>query len=192
MRRAIFVTCLLTLLLLPACRRPGASPERVEDDVGRYQVQGTLSTAECGEGYPAPETMSFVVDLMHLPGSSRGYWQIPDGPVVEGILDRAGGFRFQSATQAVAIEPDPGWEVPGCTLELLEVVDGTLEAGASTEADAGVAPVPEARIAGSTRMRIAPVPGGDCRPLVSLYGGPFPELPCRIEYRLAGERIGSP
>lgn len=190
MRRPILLGSISLLFALPACRPPGDAALPGEE-VGTYSVQASLTTNECGEGHPAPEALAFLVDLRHLGGTSRGYWQLPDGPQIDGTLEREASFRFQTTTQAVAIESNPALEIPGCAIERSEIVEGLLEEATLEGADAGVVADPEAYLAGTTRVRVTALPGGDCTPLLSIFGGPFPELPCRIEYELAGQRVGA-
>lgn len=190
--RRLHVVLIAALLILPACRESGATP-LPGDEIGRYGVEASLTDTECGEGHPAPASLSFYVDLFHLEGSSRGYWKLPDGPQIEGVLDRSAGFRFSTTTQAVAWDPDPAAELLGCALDRTEIVEGVLADGPGTEVDGGMeAGEPEARFTGTTRVRLSATPGGDCRALLSVYGGPFPDLPCVIEYALTGERVGAP
>lgn len=180
---------LLLLALSTACLTPEEGASTEGDEVGTYQVQASLTDNQCGEGHPAPAALDFVVDLAHLPGSTRGYWKLPDGPQLEGELERGAGFRFVSSSDAVAIEPDPNTGAPGCSVTRTEIVEGTLEAGEDAAPDAGPDAPGEERLVGTTTVRITAVPGGDCTALLSVYGGPFPTLPCDLEYDLAGERM---
>ena len=188
MRRHLFAGLLL-LGLSTACLTPeeGATPSG--DTIGRYQVQASLTNNECGEGHPAPTALDFVVDLGHLPGSTRGYWKLPDGPEIEGQMERGEGFRFVSATDAVAIEPDPNTGAPGCSITRTEIVEGALEAAEEVAPDAGPGAQDEEHLVGTTTVRITAVPGGDCTALLAVYGGPFPTVPCELEYDLDGQRM---
>lgn len=190
MRRALY-PILLALLGLPACKLPDTSAIP-GDEIGTYAVEASLMTNECGEGHPAPATISFQVGLRHLEGTARGYWQLPDGPQIDGVVHREGTFRFETITEAVAIESNPALEIPGCGVQRDEIVEGVLEQAEVEQADAGVTVDPEGQLTGTTRVRVTAMPGGDCTPLLSIYGGPFPELPCRIEYELTGTRVGTP
>ncbi|MCB9591847.1 MAG: hypothetical protein H6719_03850 [Sandaracinaceae bacterium] len=182
---------LLALLALPACAPKGSSTLTGEEEVGRFQVQASLRDTECGAGHEAPAELAFVVDLFHLEGTSRGYWQLPDGPQIDGLLERSGGFRFATTTQAVAYPEDLANDVLGCSLDRTEIVEGVLEDGPAPEApDGGVGEgEPEMGFSGTTRVRVSASPGGDCRALLSVYGGPFPDLPCVIEYDLDATRV---
>lgn len=191
MRRTVYAVLVALLGLLPACRLPDTS-ELPGEEVGTYSVEASLTTNECGAGHDAPPTISFLVDLRHLEGTARGYWQLPDGPQIDGVMHREGAFRFETAIQATAIDPNPALDVPGCAVERREIVEGVLEPAQVEGDDAGVASVPEGQLTGMTRVRVTALPGGDCTALLSVYGGPFPELPCRLEYELAGSRVDLP
>ena len=181
----------LVLLALPACG--GGPNELAGEPVGQYMVQALLTSNECGTGHPAPPSLAFYVELRHLPGSTSGYWKLPDGPLVDGWLERNADFRFASAEELVALAPDPDFGYPGCNIERREVVAGTLLAGSDGAAeDGGVAAEAESSFSGGTTVTISPLPGGDCTPLLSVYGGVFPTLPCSIEYDLQGERLQEP
>ena len=80
----IFRLAPVVLLALPAC--VGSTPELAGEPVGQYMVQALLLSNECGEGHPAPASLAFYVELRHLPGSTSGYWKLPDGPLVNGTL----------------------------------------------------------------------------------------------------------
>jgi hypothetical protein len=188
----------LALLLVghASCRRPNASSPSAES-LGQYQVQGTLEDNACGEGHTAPPSFAFYVELSRGAGSSHGYWKLPDGPMVDGTLDREGAFRFEERVQATAIESEPDLGIPGCALERAEVVSGQIIAPTPSEEDAelspdGGAPAERERLRGTTTVTVSPVAGGDCSALLSVFGGPFPALPCQLRYRLDGERLQTP
>ncbi len=203
----------------------------LDEEVGRYQVQASLVANACGEGHPAPPMLNFVVDLGHLPGSTRGYWKLPDGPQVDGTLERGAEFRFEQANQIVVIPRDTTMNVPGCVIERRELVTGRLRAlvvegpdggvndagppDAGTDAgaadasapdadapdpsapdpsapDAGLSEDLESAFSGTTTVTVSAVPGGNCTALLAVYGGPFPTVPCDIEYALSGVRVATP
>lgn len=175
----------------------GCRPVKLAGDpVGQYRVTGTLKSSTCGAGHPAPTTLTFYVELRAEPDSTRGYWKLPNGPLVAGDLDD-GEFRFEERTHVVAVPADPANNVAGCTLERVEVVDGELEgetlatdAGVTDRADSGA--TDEEGFSGRTVIGITPVPGGNCTPLLSVYGGPFPVLPCEVRYELEAKRVQEP
>lgn len=192
MRRVCWIVLPL-LLLLPACRAPTLTGE----SVGQYGVTGTLVENTCGEGYPAPDTFSFFVEIRHE-ADLVGYWKLADAPLVSGTVEREGDFRFVDRSQVVAIPNDVMAGVAGCALEREEVVAGTLlGAPIATEADVpdGGAPEPalpgEQRFEGTTTIAVTPT-DGDCTPLLGSAGGPFGALPCAVRFDLAAEQLAEP
>jgi hypothetical protein len=172
------------------CRKP---TDLAGESIGQYRVVGALAENECAGGHPAPPDLTFYVELRSEPGSARGYWKLPDGPLVAGALDPDGAFRFAQSANVTAVPADPARGVTGCVLERAEVVSGALEMSASDASaiDGGVADDVE-RIDGTTAITIAPVAGSDCSPILTAWGGAFPALPCRILYDLDGERLAEP
>ncbi len=193
MRRSLLGAGLLGLLaLLPACRAPRLSGT----SVGQYEVNGELVENTCAEGYPAPETLRFFVELRHDAGVV-GYWKLANSPIVEGRVERMTGFRFVEASQVVAVPADPTMGVTGCTLAREETVEGTLMGEAASDAgiplDGGAPAVPpgETRFEGTTTVQVS-ASRGDCSALVTTAGGPFPALPCVLRFDLVGEQLDEP
>ena len=191
--RRICRLVLPVLLLLPACRAPALTGE----SVGQYEVTGTLMENTCGEGYPAPDTFRFFVEIRHE-ADLVGYWKLADAPLVSGTVEREGEFRFVERSELVAIPNDPMAGVAGCSLQREETVAGTLLGAtvASSEADVPDGGAPESlpgeqRFEGSTTVVVTPA-SGDCAPLLAAAGGPFPVLPCAIRVNLAGEQLAEP
>lgn len=182
----------LVTLALAGCRPTKLAGE----SLGQYRVTGTLDETTCGAGHPAPETMTFYVELRAQPGSSVGYWKLPNAPIVDGDHDEdEGSFRFEHRTQHVGVPQDLPAGVVGCTLERAEIVTVQLEAsatdgGASDAGDAGVSD-PSA-FTGRTTIGITPVLGSECSRLLLPFGGAFPVLPCEIRYDLEGEQVDEP
>lgn len=181
----------LVLLALPACLG-GGTPELSGEPVGQYMVQALLTSNECGAGHPAPPSLGFYVELRHLVGSASGYWKLPDGPLVDGSLVRDRDFRFASAEEVVGLPPDLDYEYPGCNLERREIVAGLFDGSEGNEGDGGVIAEEESSFSGTTTVTVSALPGGDCTPLLAVYGGAFSTLPCSIEYELEGARLAEP
>jgi hypothetical protein len=171
------VTRLSILALAIACA--GCRPTQLAgDSLGEFFVTGTLEESTCGAGYPVRSTFTFLVDVRIEEGSSYGYWKLSDGPAVAGSVRDDGTFRFEAATQVVAIEADPATGTTGCALDHTDVVAGEI----ADDADAGHA------LTGYEVLDVVPVAGTQCSPLLTLWGGTFPELPCRVEFAFTGER----
>jgi hypothetical protein len=162
-------------------------PELAGDPIGTFEVRGSLLETSCAEGHPAPPLLTFRVELRAEPGYSYGYWKLPDGPLIGGVLDREGMFRFEHRARVPAVPADAETGVLGCVLERRETVAGQLEDEAAID-DGGVGQE-AASFTGTTTIAVSPIAGGDCTPLLLPFGGAFPELPCQLRYDLAGQRI---
>jgi hypothetical protein len=177
---------LLRLALLSCLALSGCRPARLPgESLGEFVIAGALSSSTCASGYPAPPTLAFRVELRREPGSSYGYWKLPDTALVSGTLGADGAFRFEQRTLYPVLAPDPETDNPGCALERTEVVQGEVSSDAS---DAAI----DAPLLGTTNITLSPQAGTFCAPLLAVYGGPFPELPCAIEYELEGQRPATP
>lgn len=179
----------LTLVVVVAGCRP---TKLAGESIGQFRVTGTLEQNTCADGHPAPTTLTFYVELRSEPGSSYGYWKLPDAPLVSGVLEGDGDFRFTNSQQVTGVQPDPSTGVVGCDLRRDEIVAGTLDQatdGGAQIADGGAG---NADLRGSTTITVTPVAGGDCSPLLLPAGGAFPVLPCELRYQLVGERLATP
>lgn len=186
------VLAALVLAPLAACR----PTELAGDSIGEYRVTGALAETTCGAGHPAPASMSFYVELRAEPGSTSGYWKLPNAGLVAGELDE-GAFRFEQRSQVVGVPQDLEAGVAGCMLERAEIVAGELgsapAADAGSTGDAGAQGDGDAEgFHGRTTIGVSPVAGGDCSPLLIPFGGAFPVLPCELRYDLTGERVEEP
>lgn len=184
----------LALTLLAALAIAGCRPTQLAGrSVGQYAVNGALAETTCGEGHPAPPSMAFYVELREEPGSSTGYWKLPDGPLVGGSLDTDGAFRFEQRLQVVGVPEDPQNGVAGCVVERVEIVEGRLgaEAPDGGQADGGASGDPHASLVGETRITVSAL-SGDCSPLLVPLGGAFPTLPCSLRYTLDGRELDEP
>ena len=201
--RHLVLLSLVCALAGPACERPSKLAGHA---IGQYEVNATLLETQCGEGHAAPATIRFFVELRDSEGP-LGYWKLPDAPIMDGILE-SGAFRFDDSSNVVAVASQPELGVVGCMVERTETVTGAFGTGSpeitdagddAGNADAGAGdaslPVdggsgdPQDSFTGTTTVRISPVAGGDCSPLLLPYGGAFPALPCEIHYSLHGERL---
>lgn len=140
--------------------------------IGQYAVQGTLTVNSCGDGHPAPPTMSFYVELREEPGSASGYWKLPNGPLVGGSLDAAGAFRFEQRMQVVGVPEEPDLGVVGCVLERAEIVRGELVEGPGGGSDGGAAIDGGGALDGGAAIDGGAVVDGGQRPLDA---GPPPD-----------------
>jgi hypothetical protein len=181
------------VLLVLALAFAGCRPTKLAgESIGQYRVTGTLEESSCGDGYPAPETSTFYVELRREPDSSYGYWKLPNAPLVAGLLDPSGSFRFTESQQVSGVEPDPVNGVVGCDLRRDEIVAGSLGSetdDAGQRADAGS---DDASLIGTTTIRVTPIAGSDCSPLLLPAGGAFPVLPCELRYHLTGQALETP
>lgn len=180
------LTLALTLAAIAGCR----PIQLAGDSVGHYRVEATLEESTCGEGHAAPATLAFDVELRREAGSTQGYWKLAEGQLMSGELD-GDAFRFEHRAQVVGIPEDAVNGVPGCMLERVEIVTGTLGPMAEDggTADAGVG---GDGFTGRTTVGITPVIGGNCAPLLLAYGGAFPVLPCQLRYSLEADAVSVP
>jgi hypothetical protein len=191
----------LALLALGGCRRPTDLPGEA---LGQYEVRGALEENTCGDGYAAPSQLWFHVEIRDAPGSELGWWKLPDAPLASGTVSADRAFRFEHDARVVATPAQPELGRPGCELDRVETVEGTLSGAVGSDAgtadggvrdgsvdDAGPAPAAPgiARLEGTTTIRVSAAPGGDCSALIGTGAGQFPALPCEIRFRLTGERL---
>lgn len=180
------------LIVVPSCADPGGTSGLPGESIGQYSVTATLSETSCGAGHPAPAEFSFFVEVRHIADSSVGFWKLPDGPAMEGMVQPESGFTFESSDQFVGVPADPEMGVVGCMVERAERVEGEL-LNADTLADAG--PPQDGELGGfvgTTTVEVNVIPGSDCTPLLLPYGGAFPALPCSLVYELAAEELAEP
>jgi hypothetical protein len=93
------------------------------------------------------------------------------------------------------VAPSASSQTPGCTVDRLDAVQGTLawtgagDAGASQAAD---------HDAGATVMSFTAIetiaygarPGNDCRTIIGVQPGQVLALPCSVTYRMVATRTG--
>src|SRR5436190_845822 len=106
MRRALPSAVGLSLVLLApfalACK-PAALPGQ---DVGTYDVTGTLDENACAPGLPAMDPLTFSVQLRRDHGSL--IWRImPDGAPISGTVGDDGTIHLHTDTRVQAWAADP-------------------------------------------------------------------------------------
>lgn len=199
----------LVAFVLPlgtACRAPTTPTTPTEGDP--YLVTGTLTSNACAPGLDPIDPLVFATEIRAEDGIA--YWRIGGQPWIPGTLDRTGHFHFTVRTDVEIYPPmrgtdpdfDPG--TAGCTVSMIESIDGRIEeteldggvsdaqaepdAGAVGDADASDAGAAVARTFEATnRIELVPHSGSDCSRALLSAGGAFPSLPCAAEYSLVGD-----
>lgn len=183
------------------------------DPVGTYMIVGSLEENTCGQAaLPTRNPLHFEVQIRAF--GEAGMWIVGDPPGFDGVLLNDGSFLFGSESFNTVIEPGAmlsGPEQPedyingtagkteiGCTISIVEQIDGRLNRTALTDAgtnnslaETGLDAMLD-DLAGENRIDMAPMPGSDCSPVLATQGGPFLALPCFARYTLRGELIDTP
>jgi len=192
------------------CALAGCEPTELPGEpIGTYAISGSLEDNTCGQAaLPAVNPLAFDVQI-RLAGTS-GNWIVGDPPGFEGVVDEQGAFLFGAESFSTVIQPGSRsneLEQPedyingsavsdsaevGCTLSIVEQIDGTIHRTAMT--DAGVNTIGEEPgdtevddLVGENRIDMSPMPGSDCSRLLGTDGGPFLALPCYALYTISGE-----
>jgi hypothetical protein len=173
-RSLLFLTCAFAT----GCVDPGdqalddQDPHQPGDALGVYSVTGKLSDDSCGaESLNAPEKWSFQVKLSRE--GSTLYW-LNGREAIVGDIDRSGRFGFETHIDVPLAEKRGA--VPGCTMVRRDVASGTLSDSSSTWS-AKLSYVYEEKA------------GSDCSAFAIGTDGLPLALPCKLSYRLDGERL---
>lgn len=206
--RSLGLASLAVVAALPfsaACRPPTNTPSAAGEP---WEVSGALRSNACAPGLDPIDPLVFGAEIRRE--GSLAYWRIGEQPWIGGTLDRTGRFHFTvrgdvelyPATHGTDPELDPG--TPGCTVTMIETIDGTItdaspadagtdvgaDAAASNDAGTDVGPAEaSATFTATNRIELVPQVGSDCSRALSSAGGPFPSLPCAAEYALTGARL---
>jgi hypothetical protein len=167
-------------------------PQPVGELVAHLEVTATLLANGCGEqAVPLDEVRRFDAEVRRDGGVA--YWQRSGTPMVQGTVSTSGVFTFVTQTQAVLIEPEPAWGYPGCMVDEVQTTEMRIHTEPATGDDAGVPDAStdagatvQASMEGSHLIRITPVLGSDCVPVLLVAGGTFDALPCSITYDVVG------
>lgn len=201
-------TLALLILIAPACDLPKPPGELV----GAYHIEGKLLENSCGhDALPAVDVFEFDVEV-RKDDKGRGIWVGKDPPPRYGRLDENGEFSFElennyqvdtSRAQAIdsLVDVDPGvladpllYErldqqgMQHCTLVVAQRVSGTLLRDNDDGALGKDASVQDASdLVGENAIVMRAASGSHCQLVLTTYGGPFDELPCKARYELSGE-----
>lgn len=201
MRRALFSLLALAFGCVPT-EVPG-------ETAGTFDIVGSLQENTCGAtALPAHDPLVFSAEVRS--DGTQGFWRRPEEASLPGsVLD--GEYRFTFRQQLPVLAPDPASGYVGCALIQEETIQAVIDdslmlddagapidagqadadegdsGGADGGADAGSDDTdPLAPFGGTDIVTLVPAPGSNCVPLLAIAGGPFLELPCRIEYTLRG------
>ncbi len=164
-----FFVALLCLACLPE-DPPGES-------LGSYQWTGDLMENSCGfEAFTAIDPFVFRSELREE--GDRVFWRQTTGQTIEGVAEE-GGYAFQYQSQVLLYDAIEG-ERGACAVTQIE----RINVEPTQETDEGT-PVHDAL--GTSEVVLSPIPGSDCSLALLTFGGPFLELPCRVEYELTGD-----
>jgi hypothetical protein len=180
--------------------------------VGAYHIEGTLRENSCGHAaLPAVDEFAFDVEV-RKDEKGRGIWVGKEPPPHYGRLDENGEFSFE-LENSYALDTSSAQPFEGlgdvdpalfadpelyerldqqgtqrCTLIVAQSMNGTLlrdNAGSDSTKDASVQD--SADLVGENAIVMHAAPGSHCQPVLTTYGGPFDELPCKARYELSGE-----
>lgn len=184
--------------LLSAC-----TPHYPGEPVGSFRVVGSLEDNLCGpQAVPATDPVVFSVEIRR--DGAQAWWRRPDAPLVEGVVEPDGTFRFHGTGRRVVVAPNPDAGVPGCALdqqeELTIRLTGEVGADAGVGADAAIETLGDAAVGdagarpgleGRHTIHLTPSAGSNCTPALAAAGGPFLAIPCDVDYALSGETTES-
>jgi hypothetical protein len=161
-----------------ACVDPGAQalddqdPHQPGDALGFYSVTGKLSDDSCGaDSLNAPESWTFQVKLSRQ--GSTLYW-LNGREAIVGDIDKSGRFGFESHIDVKLSEKRGA--APGCTLVRRDVASGTLSESMAT-------------LSGKLSYGYDATAASDCSAFAIGTDGLPLALPCKLSYRLEGDRV---
>lgn len=173
-----------------------ASCNKTQNDsgkIGTFDVVATQADNTCGPQWSSNQQGRYAVDL--LVQTDLFTWRPIGGDEGTGVYDPAtGAFRVQTQSSQVVRESDARTGVVGCTINRVELVQGTIDLG---RGDAGVAPdavqdvgvspeVVHMNFDATHTVYFAASAGSDCARLVGVEAGQLLAIPCSYSSRLQG------
>jgi hypothetical protein len=179
--RALTPARLLLVLacsLSSGCVQPGEQtlddqdPHQPGDALGFYSVTGKLSDDSCGaDSLSAPESWTFQVKLSR---QGRTLYWLNGREAIVGDIDSSGRFGFETHIDVPLAEQRGA--APGCTMVRRDVAAGTLSDSSST-------------LSGKLTYAYDAKADSDCSAFAIGTDGLPLALPCKLSYRLDGERV---
>jgi hypothetical protein len=147
-------------------------PHQPGDELGFFSVTGKLSDDSCGaDSLNAPETWTFQVKLSRE--GSTLYW-LNGREAIVGDIDNSGNFGFESHVDVKLA--DKRGAAAGCTLVRRDVASGALSDSMAS-------------LSGKLSYAYAATADSDCSAFAIGTDGLPLALPCKLSYRLSGDRV---
>jgi hypothetical protein len=161
----------------------GKDPYRPGESIGVFHVSGKLVASSCGA---TPDPWAFDVRLRH--DATTLYWVQGDAPV-SALLDATAKAVLTSSATLTARAATAN--AVGCTMARTDTVELVLApvstpvtVTASTEVTSATS------FTGSLKYHFAASEGSLCDDQLADNGGQYAQLPCDVQYELAGARTG--
>lgn len=172
-RRGLASSSVAAVLL--ACSGPPGAGRRLGEDLGTFHVDAVETTNSCGpDALGSSPRFDFEVELSRA--DTELFWDGRVGGQVRSSLD----FDFQTQN-TFALRPPRGPD-EGCAVARQDSVRGTLRANAAGEIDS---------FAGAMTYDFLEADPSTCT-FEDQQAAGLPRLPCRLSYRLDGERTRAP
>ena len=172
MRRYVFV---MMILVVGGCWDKGEA--ETGELVGEFEVGGALVEQSCGDAMDASDRIEIDFALsVDEDATGRAYMDASGSAFVGTVDDDE--YEFQVSESWTVIQSSTGYE--GCYVTQHDVFYVLVE----TPDDATAR-----TISGYQMTEIEPIAGSDCSPALSVSGGAFLALPCRVEYVLSGDEL---
>lgn len=167
------------------------NPEGVPgESEGSHLWQGALSENTCGpSAVPADAEIEMRVQLRRDGG--LGVWRRPGAPLMLGSVETDESWRLNFTTTVNIYEFDPLTGRGPCSLEQVETIRFAPVEPDEEDIDMDMSEDQGPRFAGTSVVRFYPSPGTDCSATLALFGGPFFDLPCEVEYAIQSSPIDS-
>ena len=172
MRQYVFVTM---VVFIGGCWDNGET--ETGELVGEFEVGGALVEQSCGDAMDASDRIEIDFALSVDEDATGRAYMDASGSVFVGTVDDD-EYEFQVSQSSTVIQSSTGYE--GCYVTQHDVFYVLVETPDDTTART---------VSGYQMTEIEPIAGSDCSPALSVSGGAFLALPCRVEYVLSGDEI---
>ncbi len=172
MKRYAFVTM---ILVVGGCWGNGET--ETGELVGEFEVGGALVEQTCGDAMDGSDRIEIEFALSTDADATGRAYMDSSGSVFVGTVDYD-EYEFQVSQSWTVSQSSTGYE--GCYVTQHDVFYVLVE----TPDDATAR-----TISGYQMTEIEPIAGSDCSSALSVSGGAFLALPCRVEYVLSGDEI---
>lgn len=157
--------------------------QSADESIGSVHIEAALVADTCGPGVNTNgSTMDYDVELQRNGETIR--WLSPWGSV-SGALTDDDEFVIEVGDQWIVRDADPWLGDPGCAMQQLERISGTIEFE-TIEDENDVSEEVVSSITATHESFIAPTTGSDCSNLLGISEGTYLTLPCQIAYDIVG------